>query len=362
MTTPIEDTEILVINMLDLKTITQLAQLNWDENKLLMRMSFYVQLIEILKSINNTDVLYYACKYGKYHLVKHFHNYLKNKYFNAIYFYFYIACKHNHLDTAQYFWNNYSDRINLHQLAHENDYNEKELVIIKKYFLETSLWTTRSISRFRRIDILMGICCKNNCVPILNFLLGKINNKIHEIVSWEVLIFCCTNGNVELLKSFYNTGFETLALHWKNDEPFRLACRFQHLETAKYLWTQAKGTMTMDHVSRDATIFNNIKSEENEEFINFLYSIGYWYKNYVLVQFEWPYDANSVKLYGSFNDWTYPKRMIRNGNSFTVKIFLLKEVRYYYNFLIDDNKRCYDMNKLSVDDGSGGKNNFIQIY
>ena len=75
---------------------------------------------------------------------------------------------------------------------------------------------------------------------------------------------------------------------------------------------------------------------------------------------KWPYDAKTVRLYGSFDNWEKYIEMEKDGDVFVCEVYLYPG-KYEYKFLVDNEKWCYDMKKEVVNDNFGGKNNVIYV-
>jgi len=74
--------------------------------------------------------------------------------------------------------------------------------------------------------------------------------------------------------------------------------------------------------------------------------------------FVWTHGGNSVKLAGTFNNWT-PQPLIKQGNYF-FEALNLADGLYQYKFVVEG-RWVYDLNQVHVDDGSGNWNNQIDV-
>jgi len=80
-----------------------------------------------------------------------------------------------------------------------------------------------------------------------------------------------------------------------------------------------------------------------------------------MTTFLWPYDANTVSLAGSFNDWI-PVALSPTGPKGEFIITLeLAPGSHEYKFIVDGRRWCYDVLKPTSTDDRGNRNNTITV-
>jgi len=78
------------------------------------------------------------------------------------------------------------------------------------------------------------------------------------------------------------------------------------------------------------------------------------------VTFKWPYGGSyKVELSGSFNGW---KRIpMQVEDSVWVASVLLSPGTYFYKFILNGHRWCFDMATPHVEDEQGNINNVVQV-
>jgi len=80
-----------------------------------------------------------------------------------------------------------------------------------------------------------------------------------------------------------------------------------------------------------------------------------------MTTFLWPYDANTVSIAGSFNDWI-PQALSPTGpkGEFTITLDLAPG-DHEYKFVVDGRRWCYDVLRPTSTDDRGNRNNTITV-
>jgi len=80
-----------------------------------------------------------------------------------------------------------------------------------------------------------------------------------------------------------------------------------------------------------------------------------------MASFTWPYDANTVHVTGSFNNWSERIPLTKDvKGAFHITIDL-PVGEHEYKFIVDDRRWCYDIMKPTRADDKGNRNNVITV-
>jgi len=80
-----------------------------------------------------------------------------------------------------------------------------------------------------------------------------------------------------------------------------------------------------------------------------------------MASFTWPYDANTVQISGSWNQWTERVPLTKDPKGAFHTTIPLEAGEYEYKFIIDERRWCYDILKPTRADDKGNRNNVILV-
>jgi len=80
-----------------------------------------------------------------------------------------------------------------------------------------------------------------------------------------------------------------------------------------------------------------------------------------MASFTWPYDANTVHISGSWDQWTERIPLTKDAKNIFHTAIPLETGEYEYKFIVDERRWCYDILKPTRADDRGNRNNVILV-